>query len=60
MDIKGVSSRGVQQCDNSSAVDMPTRFGSALYEDSKPNIDAAPFSILRDAGATIFGLVALS
>ena len=60
MDIKSVSSRGLQQCNNSLAVDMPTRFGSALYEDNKPNIDAAPVSILRDPGAIIFGLVALS
>ena len=60
MDTKGVSLHGVQQCNNSSGVDMPTRFGSALYEDNKPNIDAAPVSILRDAGAIIFGEVALS
>jgi Asp-tRNA(Asn)/Glu-tRNA(Gln) amidotransferase A subunit family amidase len=39
---------------------MPTRFGSALYEDNKPNFDAAPVSILRNAGAIIFGLVAFS
>ncbi|KAJ9617133.1 hypothetical protein H2200_000854 [Cladophialophora chaetospira] len=60
MDTKGLPSHGVQQCNDLSAVDMPTRFGSALYEDNKPNTDAAPVSILRDAGAIIFGLVALS
>ena len=36
---------------------MPTRFGSDLYDENKPNTDAASVGIMRDAGAIIFGMV---
>ncbi|KAL8656477.1 MAG: hypothetical protein Q9226_002650 [Calogaya cf. arnoldii] len=35
--------------------DMPTRFGSPLYQDNQPGSDASTVAILRSAGALIFG-----
>ena len=35
--------------------DMPTRYGSALYRDFAPTIDAASVAVLRAAGALLLG-----
>ncbi|KAK5701677.1 hypothetical protein LTR97_004495 [Elasticomyces elasticus] len=37
------------------AADMPTQYGSPLYSGNWPDIDSSPVSILRSAGALIFG-----
>lgn len=34
---------------------MPTQHNSPIYKDSHPKIDSASITILRDAGALIFG-----
>lgn len=35
--------------------DMPTEYGSALYEGNQPNADASIVAIIRMAGALILG-----
>lgn len=35
--------------------DMPTEYGSPLYQNNRPNTDAAPVELLRGAGALIMG-----
>jgi amidase len=35
--------------------DMPTAYGSAIYEGHRPACDAAPVALLREAGAVILG-----
>ncbi|KAH7318108.1 amidase signature domain-containing protein [Stachybotrys elegans] len=35
--------------------DMPTQFGSALYQGHQPSLDSSAVAILRAAGALIFG-----
>ena len=41
--------------DNILTRDMPTRYGSAAYEDFSPGLDAACVRLLREAGALILG-----
>ncbi|KAF7892060.1 hypothetical protein EAF00_008362 [Botryotinia globosa] len=36
-------------------VDMPTEFGCSLYQGNQPTLDSSAVSILRNAGALIFG-----
>lgn len=36
-------------------LDMPTQFGSPLYQGNQPSSDSSTVSILRNAGALIFG-----
>ncbi|KAF7891466.1 uncharacterized protein EAF02_001791 [Botrytis sinoallii] len=36
-------------------VDMPTKFGCSLYQGNQPSFDSSAVSILRNAGALIFG-----
>ncbi|KAL6705445.1 hypothetical protein ACN47E_006710 [Coniothyrium glycines] len=35
--------------------DMPTEYGSPLYKDNRPGMDSSAVSVLRTAGALIFG-----
>ena len=41
--------------DNFDTADMPTGYGSRLYEGHRPASDAAAVSLLREQGAVIFG-----
>ncbi|TGO16987.1 hypothetical protein BTUL_0022g00890 [Botrytis tulipae] len=36
-------------------VDMPTEFGCSLYQGNRPTLDSSAVSILRNAGALVFG-----
>lgn len=36
--------------------DMPTQYNSPIYEDDKPEVDAASVATLRANGALIFGM----
>ena len=38
--------------------DLPTAYGSEIYADYRPRIDAASVALLREAGAVIFGKTA--
>lgn len=40
---------------NKLTLDMPTQFGSSIYQGSAPEVDAASIIILRQAGALILG-----
>ena len=35
--------------------DMPTQFGSQIYQGNRPGFDASAVGVLRAAGALIFG-----
>jgi Asp-tRNA(Asn)/Glu-tRNA(Gln) amidotransferase A subunit family amidase len=39
--------------------DMPTQFGSEMYQGHQPGFDSSAVAILRAAGALIFGLLTL-
>lgn len=45
--------------DAHQCVDMPTQFGSPLYKGFRPHSDASIVSLLRTAGAVIFGMSVL-
>ncbi|KAF5869166.1 putative glutamyl-trna amidotransferase subunit protein [Botrytis fragariae] len=38
-----------------ACMDMPTEFGCSLYQGNQPTLDSSAVSILRNAGALIFG-----
>ncbi|KAI4705603.1 hypothetical protein J4E81_000487 [Alternaria sp. BMP 2799] len=40
-------------------LDMPTQYGSPIYEGHQSGFDSSAFAILRAAGALIFGLLPL-
>lgn len=41
--------------DNIDTADMPTAYGSPIYESHRPSIDAACVSLLKDAGCFVLG-----